>query len=138
MFKATRSIYRALKADSDLKVFTDEDDSRSFVWLQFGIKNGGTYRINFISTDDDNDVAVRIFGIVNASSDNIRPLLSVVNKLNCKYRYAKFSIDKDGDVNIEYDFPLSSTPEDCAREIVLRLANIIDEAYPELMRAIWS
>ena len=139
MYRATRNIYDALKKEGNLKVFTEDSEKRSEVWLQFGIKNGSSYRIRFISTDDDNDVAVRVFGFISVEPECIHKILPVLNALNQKYRYVKFVCDDDGDINIEYDFPVSaSRPEESAKEIMARIVSIIDKSYPELMHALWA
>ncbi len=139
MFNMTQEIYRVLSQDSNLKVFTDETESSSNVWLQFGIKNGGSYRIKFISRDDDNDVAVRVFGIVSVEEAQQAKVLPVINDLNQKYRFFKFILDDDGDVNVEYDYMVNCPdPSASARELIIRIVRIIDEAYPELMRALWA
>ena len=139
MFAATKRIYNALKAKEGLKVFTEENEKSSEVWLQFPVKNGGNYRIKFISTDDDNDVAVRVFGLLRVDDTQKAKILETLNALNVKYRYVKFCCDNDGDVNIEYDYPVrSENPENSAEEIVIRFVKIIDDAYPQLMHALWS
>lgn len=139
MFKASQMIYDALRQRNGLKVFTEETDSSSRVWLQFGIKNGGSYRIQFISTDDDCDVAVRIFDLISIDPEKIGKILTVINELNCKYRYTKFTLTKDNNINVEYDYPVSGKhPEESAVEIVIRMTQIVDDAYPELMHAMWS
>lgn len=138
MFQATMKIYETLKAD-DLKVFTDETEDQSYVSLQFGIKNGGSYRIRFISRDNDNDVAVRVFEFLSLEEDQVPRILPALNRLNNKYRFFKFVCDDENDINIEYDFTIGTdNPAASAKEIVVRLVRIIDEAYPELMRALWS
>lgn len=135
----TKAILAELKKDDNLKVFTDEAGNSSFVWLQFGIKNGGSYRIRFISRDDDNDVAVRIFGLVSVDEGHQAKVLPAINKLNAKYRYIKFVLDDDGDINLEYDYLVHDPdPAVSARELIVRIVKIVDEAYPELMRAMWS
>lgn len=137
MFRMTKAIYAELKKDDNLKVFTDDHEKSSDVWLQFGIKNGGSYRIRFISRDDDNDVAVRVFGMVTIDEDDWNKVLPAINKLNAKYRYVKFVLDSDGDVNLEYDYLVRCPdPAVSAKEIVIRIVKIVDEAYPELMRAV--
>ncbi len=139
MFAATKRIYSALKAKEGLKVFTAENEKSSEVWLQFPVKNGGNYRIKFISTDDDNDVAVRVFGLLRVDDTQKAKILEALNALNVKYRYVKFCCDNDGDVNIEYDYPVrSENPENSAEEIVIRFVKIIDDAYPQLMHALWN
>jgi len=138
MFKATRAIYDALKTRDNLKVFTEENERSSEVWLQFTVDNGSPYRIKFISTDDDNDVAVRVFALIQVKEEKKPQVINVLNELNAKFRYAKFCCDSDGDVNIEYDYPVSaSNPSESAHEILIRFVKIIDEAYPSLMRALW-
>lgn len=139
MFKMTRAIYDELKKDSNLKVFTDEHSDSSNVWLQFGIKNGGSYRIRFISKDDDNDVAVRVFSMLTVDENHRDKVLPALNKLNARFRYVKFVLDDDGDVNLEYDYLVRDPdPAASAREIVIRIVKIVDDAYPEIMRAIWA
>ena len=139
IYKCTQAIHDTLKKDEDLKVFIDETENTSAAWLQFGIKNGGSYRIRFISTDDDNDVAVRVYSLLSVEGDQKEKVFPVLNTLNRKFRFVKFTMDDDGDINIEYDFPVSTVaPEKCAKEIVIRLVSIIDKAYPDLMRAMWA
>ena len=131
--------YETLKRDPNLKVFVDELSSSSMVWLQFGIKNGGSYRIRFISRDDDNDVAVRVYELVSVDDAHKAKVLAAINKLNAKYRYIKFVLDDDGDVNLEYDYLVDCPdPAASAKEIVIRIVKMVDEAYPELMRAMWA
>ena len=139
MFKMTTEIYNALKQVDILKVFTEEHEESSEVWMQFGVKNGGSYRIRFISHDDDNDVSVRIFGLISVEEDQMEKLLPAINELNRKYRFVKFVLDDDGDVNLEYDY-LSGCPDPAASatELVIRIAKMVDSAYPVLMRALWS
>ncbi len=60
MHQATRAIYEALTRVDGLKPFTEDNEKFSEVWLQFGLDAGGNYRIRFISTDEDNDVSIRV------------------------------------------------------------------------------
>lgn len=139
MFQTTQLIYDTLRQNDGLKVFTEEDGKSSRVWLQFGIQNGGRYRIEFINTDNGTDTAIRIFDLVIVSPDKIEKILVTLNALNCKYRYAKFTLTKENGVNIEYDYPVSGKhPEESVFEMVIRLTKIVDDSYPELMRAMWS
>ena len=139
MYKMTKAIYEVLKKEENLKVFTEEYEDRSDVWLQFGIKNGGSYRIRFISNDDDNDVAVRIYSLLSVEESHRDKILPAINTLNRKYRFVKFVMDNDGDVNVEYDFPVTSpNPAASAKELVIRIVKIVDDSYPVLMRAMWA
>ena len=137
MHRMTMAIYDSLKYQSGLKVFTEKYGNSSYAWLQFVTKNGFEYQIRFISKDDDNDVAVRVFGLVNVKTSNRGRILQLINKLNGRYRFVKFVLDDDSDVNIEYDY-LNRCPDPVAsaEEIVVRIVNLVDETYPELMHAI--
>ncbi|MGI6633917.1 MAG: YbjN domain-containing protein [Christensenellales bacterium] len=122
-----------------LKVFTEEYSNSSEAWVGFNVDNGPSYKIHFISNDNDNDVSVRVYGLLRVDENNRIKLLTTLNELNAKYRYVKFVCDEDGDINIEYDFPvMGSSPAESAKEIVARFAKIIDDSYPVLMRAMWS
>ena len=58
------------------------------------------------------------------------------NVINNKYRFLKFVMDDDGNVNAQFDFP-QETSDEClgmmAREIFIRSMNIIDESYRDIM-----
>ena len=139
MFKATREIEAYLKTMDGLKVHTQEDEESSTVWLSFGIKNGGSYRINLISRSEKNDVAVRVYGLIKTSEEKRDTVRALVNELNNKYRFVKFICDKDGDVNLEYDFPLEcENVGKIAFEMLVRFSRAVEEAYPQLMHALWS
>ena len=99
-----------------------------------------TYQFLFIKTDDTgNDIAMRIFKLVNFPKHKAAAALTVLNSLQQEYRYLRFVLDDDGDVNVEYDFPAAYSPiGDGALEMVLRTTNILDECYPKLMRSIWG
>lgn len=138
MYQAAEKIYRELIEKGDLKVFV-EDEENTHVWLQFSLENGAPYRIRFISTDNDNDVALRVFSLVSVDEGKRDKVLQVLNDLNCQFRYAKFTCKEDGDVNVEYDYPVAcSNPAESAKEMVIRFVNIINHAYPQIMRAIWA
>lgn len=139
MFQATERIFTELSKDSNLKVFTEETDDSSRVWLQFGLESGGSYRIRFISKDNDNDVAVRVFGLTNVDDAQRAKVLPFLNEMNAQYRFIRFVLDKDNDVNIEYDYLVDCPdPAASARELIIRIVRIIDDVYPQLMRAIWA
>lgn len=140
MFKMTRFIYDELKIQNpNLKMFTEEKENRSEVWLEFGIKNGGNYRIRFINTSDNNDTAVRVFNLITVEKNQIARILPVINQLNGKYRFFKFYCDENGEINLIYDFlPNSIYPEKSTMEVLTRVVDIVDTVYPVIMRALWN
>lgn len=147
MFKMTQKIYNTLKQERntlkeegiDLEIFVEDDDSFGVVCLQPKIRDDNSYVIRFISRDDSNDVAVRVYGLLNIDIAHRIKMLPVINELNEKYRYIKFVLDEDGDVNLEHDFPTNCPdPSASAVEIVVRLDSVIDAVRPELMQALWA
>lgn len=67
--------------------------------------------------------------------------MEACNALNHKIRYVKFYLDTDGDINVEYDFPVHS-PDDgigeMAFEIFVRMMQILDSEYSIFMKALYS
>lgn len=103
----------------------------------------GSYAImHFISHDNDNDVAVRIIGLVSdAPTEKRLRVMEACNVLNNNIRYLKFSLDDNGDVNVGYDFLVNSPNEgigEMAFEIFLRTMHILNSEYGIFMKAIYS
>ncbi|MBQ7886275.1 MAG: YbjN domain-containing protein [Clostridia bacterium] len=136
--KATQEIYDALKAQG-LKAFIEENGELSTVYAGFSMENGAPIQIRFISTDEDNDVAVRVTELMRVEAERVKTILPVLNRINNKYRYVKFILDGDNDIGVQYDLPLAGDHLGaCAVEMIARFVKIIREAYPELMRTIWQ
>lgn len=64
---------------------------------------------------------------------------SLQNSLNARFRWARFYTDNDNDVVLQCDAVLTeATAADVCFELSLRLLNIADEAYPEMMKQLWA
>ena len=67
--------------------------------------------------------------------------MDACNVLNHKIRYLKFYLDTDGDINIEYDFPVRC-PDDgigeMAFEIFVRMMQVLDSEYSIFMKALYT
>lgn len=108
----------------------------------FSVDCGPNVIMRFISHDNDNDVAARIFGLIsNTPKEKRVRVMEACNVLNHKIRYIKFYLDTDGDINVEYDFPVHS-PDDgigeMAFEIFVRTMHILDFEYCIFMKALYS
>lgn len=108
----------------------------------FFVDNGPKVIMKFISRDNDNDVAVRIFGLVSHTPKEKRlRVMEACNLLHCKVRYMKFMLDADGDINVEYDFPVSSSDDsigEMAFEIFIRTMGILDDQYGIFAKALYT
>lgn len=134
MFNATQAIRNAL-LEMNLKISLDETDKASVVKVLFPLKCSAPVEIRFISTDNDNDVAVRV-DLMRVGKEQTDAVLTVLNKLNRKYRYAKFTLNSEDDVTVEYDMPLKNElVGETAKEILARFLQIIQEAHPAILRA---
>ncbi len=108
----------------------------------FSVECGPNVIMRFISRDNDNDVAARIFGLIsNTPKEKKVRVMEACNVLNHKIRYMKFYLDADGDINVEYDFPVHA-PDDgigeMAFEIFVRTMQILDSEYGIFMKALYS
>ena len=108
----------------------------------FSVDCGPNVIMRFISCDNDNDVAARIFGLIsNTPKEKRTRVMEACNVLNHKIRYMKFYLDPDGDINVEYDSPMHS-PDDgigeMAFEIFVRVMQILDFEYSIFMKALYS
>ena len=137
MFKATQ----AIKDEFDrvgIKYRVVEDEKRCIVEAGFKSDAGTSVRVQFISRDDDNDVAVRAFSLASVPESKVPAVTKLANDSNLKYRYIKFVVDNDNDFNAEYDFPVrcENIGPACG-EIFVRFMKIIDEVLPAVMKEIW-
>jgi len=138
VYKATKEIAAEFDA-LDIKYTIHELDSSSAVKVSWNGEVAKDQTMYFISNDDDSDVHAENMAMAHVPAGKKDAVLSCLNGLNRRFRYAKFSLDDYSDVRVEYDFPLESkNAGPIAKEVFLRFMNIIDDAYPEVMKAIWS
>lgn len=142
IYKASRLIVEEFDRN-DIKYGgkIQEYDDSSLVEAGFRIDNGPFVIARFISRDDDNDVAVRVFAIISVNEEKRQQVLQEVNAVNCKVRHIKFLLDEDGDLNAEYDFPVNLADEQVGKvavEMFARLMHILNDLYPDSMRAMWQ
>lgn len=109
-FNATNLIAEAFeKLDINFDVVSRQSSEQMLVFLS--VNSGPHVTMRFISRDNDNDVAVRIFCLIsNIPREKRTRVRDVCNALNNKIRYLKFSLDTDGDIQVMYDFPVC-TPD---------------------------
>lgn len=89
--------------------------------------------------NDSNTVQIYSFEIASFKEDKFAAGLLACNALNARFRWVKFYLDSDRDVIAEMDAVVDydSVGEECI-ELVRRMVGIIDEAYPEFMKAMWQ
>ena len=99
-----------------------------------------SFTVYFISSDETNDISVRVPHFVRFKENNRRDMLRIANRMNDKYRFVKFTVSDESEaVTIEYDFPeKTENIGPAAEEVFRRVMQIAEEAFPEFMRAIWG
>lgn len=118
-----------------VRVLEDGDEM-----VQLGAKLDNTFVQFIIIFDADEDaVAIRCFDLVRVSEEQYPKALMSCNALNDRMRWVKFCIDKERNVQAEVDAVIDDTNAGkVTMNLVLRMASIIDDAYPVINKAIWS
>ena len=136
--QATQKIADKL-AEMDIKfnILENENGSR----LICGV-NGKTitYRVHFISTDEDNDVAIRVFNLARFPEEKRTDMFAFANECNSNYRFLKFVVDcDDNTLQAEYDIPQGNqNVAEAAIEILVRIMDILNKMGADMMRRIWA
>lgn len=142
MHSSTRSFVDALDAKGIKYIYTAPSgkSTKDIVKIVYGGDNMSSIELKFFFSDDSEDVAVRVFDIVKVPSGREAVMLRAVNEQNSRFRFAKFCLDTDDNtIQMEMDaaFRRHDVGEICT-ELLARGVKICDDAYPELMKAMWS
>ena len=141
IYKASNLIAEAFDAHN-VKYRVEEMGKVSVVEAAFSVTAGPQVVVRFISDDDDNDVAVRVFGLICKVPDAKRAaVLEVCNTLSRTIRFYKFYLSEDNSVNVEADLPVRTDDccvGECCFELFLRIMKILDINYPLLAQALYA
>jgi hypothetical protein len=142
MFSTIRLIQEAFDAHG-VKYHISDFSEQQEIGAGFGIKNGGPLIIvRFISRNQGNDIAVRIAGLANdIPAEKRLRMMEACNQLNCSFRFIKFCLTTDGNVNVEYDLPVhldDGCTGEAAFEIFIRFMQIMNQAYPQIAQALYA
>lgn len=139
LYPTTKLIAAALE-DRGLKYHTEEDESSNVITVGFNGEKVSNIRVKCIVHDNINSVAVRLFELVRVPEEKREVVLKALNTFHTKYRFVKFVLDDDNDVNILYDLASSVCAEcvgACCCEMIIRFVRIAEDVYSELMKALW-
>lgn len=100
---------------------------------------GVTYTMKFICKISDNNVfGLRVFSLIHVSAEKRADMLNLLSQFQNRYRFWRFNLDSGNDVNVEYDFPPSTSNHGkMAVEMFLRTMKMVDDIYPELSQCVW-
>ncbi len=141
MLASTKQFVQALE-QKEIR-YTDQgttEGGKDMITVTYGGDNMSSIRVQFFFDEDGESVALRVFDIVKVSDDKAARILTAVNEQNARFRFAKFVLDvRDNTVQAEMDASFrSSDAGDICLEALQRMVGICDDAYPELMKAMWA
>lgn len=137
--QATAKIAEYFKS-KEIKYTVQEVDTTSFVKVIFKTASISSFSVLLISTDENNDVALRVFDLVMVPPAKQQSVMNAINEVNNKFRYAKFVLNmKDSTVQMQMDIPMKTTDVgEIVMEMISRTLDIAEKAYPTLMQAVWG
>ena len=137
VFQVTRKIMDRLKVEGLKCRVLDLGDS-SAIELGIRLRSGTGFMFQFISTDEGNDIALRVFDVVAVPDCSFQNVLLAINELNRDYRYAKFVlIHQQKTVQMEMDVPKNTQDvSSVSLELLHRGVQILEDAYPRLLKAV--
>ena len=114
------------------------DENQAVVRVGWNLENT-KISILFFFGDDGKDVHLIGGGFCKAPENKKDAVLRAINDCNNNFRWVKFVLKENGDIEAEDDavVQLDSCADECF-ELMLRMCNIVDKAYPSFMKALWS
>lgn len=117
-----------------------QTDGETKVRVGYKMDNMSSVSVNVIfDKDGEGKVHFVVWSIGKFPDSKLMAGMAVCNALNAKYRWIKFYIDSDNEGCADLDAIVDEEtvgPE--CYELMHRLLNIVDEAYPEIMRALYA
>lgn len=96
-------------------------------------------KTNFVFSGEDGKYAQMMTVIERVPEDKFTDLVLVCNSMNRKFRFVKFVVDDDNDCMAISDAILDTgTADEECFELLIRTLQIIKDAKPDLMKAIYS
>lgn len=126
--------------DSQGIKYLNSVDQPSRISLLFNTDNIPQITVNvFFDAEDKPDAQFICFDIVKFNEENLIKGLEICNKLNMEYRWLTFFINDSHSLVVNAD-ALYNT-ENCGEislSYILKMVNIVDQAYPKIMKNLWT
>ena len=143
VYKPIRLIAKEFeKSEIKYLVLFNEEEKVEILKTGIAIDGGPKADVCFISNDDNNDVIVRIAGLITSVPDEkIEHLLKAFNIIHLETRYLTFSLSVNGDINVGYDFPAFISDDSIGKsavEVLVRLNQILNQKYSIIAKCLYS
>ena len=132
--------YTELKNDLSSKNFPYKEIKDGIIEIYQQGKNIPAIRL-IIGFDDVNKhtVWIKCYSLGHFDDNSYANGLIACNNANKTYRWVKFCIDRDNDVEVGADAIVSEgNVFNEIIELIARMLNIVDEIYPSFMKARWA
>lgn len=116
----------------------DEGDENDVLKTSYQMSNASLTVLMFITKGKYLNIQGRDY--IRVPMAKLREVIDVCNKLNNEYRWVKFVCDEEKlNVVIKADHIISTeTAAEYISDMMYRMLDIADEAYPEFMKEIWG
>ena len=94
----------------------------------------------FFFLEDDTHVHLRGINFVKIPENAFEKMYKLVNDINNLYNWVKFIVDVEHETivaRIDAVIHLDSCGEECY-ELMVSMLNVVEQAYPKIMKAIWA
>jgi len=130
------------KSEIKYLVLFNEEEKVEILKTVIAIDGGPKADVCFISNDDNNDLIVRIAGLITSVPDEKKEhLLKAFNIIHLETRYLTFSLSVNGDINVGYDFPAFISDDSIGKsavEVLVRLNQILNQKYSIIAKCLYS
>lgn len=124
------------------KLFMEEWESDNIKFFAFeeNIKNGPKIRAVVGFGNDDLSAATYVVNYVNFSNPSKKEYVyELINELNSKYTYNKFTMDRAGNVMIAVHIPIgNSFDPQSVLDLMIFAFKAAEEEYSRFMKLQWS
>jgi len=126
------------KASWKFKYIAEQPDGSTIMAAGFNGEKTVTNLLIHIDAQD-HTVMIRADRLAKIPIDRQFEVLSTLNELNREYRFVSFYGDREDFVTIQTDRVIAANETaDPVMEMIVRVVQILDGAYPRIMKAIWS
>ena len=119
--------------------YTDLDERAVRLAFASDVVPQGVTMLVIFDSDNRNAVHFMASGFAKVPENKFGAVLMAVNEANAKFRWVKFYINDGMNIMAEDDAILDMTSVGSeVANLAFRLSDIVDEAYPSFMSAIYS
>lgn len=113
-------------------------DNGEAMLMTYGGKNTD-YKLFILFDDNSKSCDLKAVDIVKVPEERRERVIMALNRINSTYRWVTFYLSDDGTVVARDDAIIDlDTCGDEVDQCLFQLCGIVDEAYPEIMKAIYA